>query len=63
MTIVRPSTESRRAGHAGDLCPSCPATASATIDPEPLHDEDIKRRRKNMLKRRLPHLVAERGGT
>jgi phosphinothricin acetyltransferase len=31
-------------------------------DPEPLHDEDIKRRRKNMLKRRLPHLVAERGG-
>ena len=33
-----------------------------TIDPEPLHDEDIKRRRKNMLKRRLPHLVAERGG-
>ena len=32
------------------------------VDPEPLHDEDIKRRRKNMLKRRLPHLVAERGG-
>ena len=33
-----------------------------TYDPEPLHDEDIKRRRKNMLKRRLPHLVAERNG-
>ncbi len=32
-------------------------------DPEPLHDEDIKRRRKNMLKRKLPHLVAERAGT
>ena len=32
-----------------------------TIDPAPLQDEDIKRRRKNMLKRRLPHLVAERG--
>ena len=32
-------------------------------DPEPLHDEDIKRRRKNMMKRRLPHLVAERDGT
>jgi phosphinothricin acetyltransferase len=31
-----------------------------TFDPEPLHDEDIKRRRKNMMKRRLPHLVAER---
>ena len=30
--------------------------------PEPLHDDDIKRRRKNMLRRRLPHLVAERGG-
>jgi phosphinothricin acetyltransferase len=32
------------------------------FDPEPLHDEDIKRRRKNMLRRRLPHLVAERDG-
>lgn len=32
-------------------------------DPEPLHDEDIKRRRKNMLRRKLPHLVAERTGT
>ncbi|HWA45463.1 MAG TPA: GNAT family N-acetyltransferase [Hypericibacter adhaerens] len=30
---------------------------------EPLHPEDIKRRRKNMLKRRLPHLVAEVEGT
>ena len=32
------------------------------FDPEPLQAEDIKRRRKNMLKRRLPHLVAERDG-
>ena len=32
------------------------------FDPEPMHDEDIKRRRKNMLRRRLPHLVAERDG-
>jgi phosphinothricin acetyltransferase len=32
------------------------------VDPEPLQDEDIKRRRKNMLRRRLPHLVAEREG-
>ena len=32
------------------------------FDPEPLQDEDIKRRRKNMLRRRLPHLVAERDG-
>jgi phosphinothricin acetyltransferase len=32
-----------------------------TFDPEPLHDSDIKRRRKTMMKRRLPHLVAEHG--
>jgi L-amino acid N-acyltransferase YncA len=32
------------------------------VDPEPLHDDDIKRRRKNMLRRKLPHLVADRGG-
>lgn len=31
-----------------------------TFDAEPLHVEDIKRRRKNMMRRRLPHLVAER---
>ncbi len=30
--------------------------------PDPLRDDDIKRRRKNMLRHRLPHLVAERGG-
>ena len=32
------------------------------FDVEPLHPDDIKRRRKNMLKRRLPHLVAEQDG-
>ena len=32
------------------------------VDPEPFHDDDIKRRRKNMLRRKLPHLVADRGG-
>ena len=31
-------------------------------DAEPLHGDDIKRRRKNMLKHRLPHLVAEHNG-
>jgi hypothetical protein len=31
-------------------------------DTEPLHGDDIKRRRKNMLKHRLPHLVAELNG-
>jgi L-amino acid N-acyltransferase YncA len=29
---------------------------------EPLHPDDLKRRRKTMLKRRLPHLVAEQNG-
>lgn len=29
---------------------------------EPLHPDDLKRRRKSMLKRRLPHLVAELEG-
>lgn len=32
------------------------------FDPEPMHADDIKRRRKNMLRRRLPHLIAERRG-
>ena len=31
-------------------------------DLEPVHAEDIKRRRQNMLKRKLPHLVAARDG-
>jgi L-amino acid N-acyltransferase YncA len=30
---------------------------------EPFHPDDLKRRRKSMLKRRLPHLVAEKDGT
>jgi len=34
-----------------------------TYDPEAPQLEDIKRRRKNMQKHRLPHLVAERAGT
>ena len=64
--VVRPSTESDvpamlaiytyHVGRGvGDLGPEPPPL-------EPLQDEDIKRRRKNMLRRRLPHLVAERGG-
>jgi L-amino acid N-acyltransferase YncA len=32
------------------------------FDIEPLRGEDIKRRRKNMAKRRLPHLAAEHAG-
>lgn len=33
------------------------------FDIEPLHPEELKRRRKAMLKRKLPHLVADAGGT
>lgn len=29
---------------------------------EPFYPDDLKRRRKTMLKRRLPHLVADKGG-
>ncbi|MBP2290646.1 GNAT family N-acetyltransferase [Azospirillum rugosum] len=32
------------------------------FDVEPLHPEELKRRRKAMLKRKLPHLVAEEAG-
>jgi L-amino acid N-acyltransferase YncA len=42
---------------------SIPTTSSAaSFILEPLYPEDIKRRRKNMLKRKLPHLAAEQGG-
>jgi len=60
--VVRPSTE--------DDVPAMLAIYAHHIqrglgefDVEPLHGDDIKRRRKNMLKRRLPHLVAEHNGT
>ncbi len=59
--VVRPSTE--------DDVPAMLAIYAHHIqrglgefDVEPLHGDDIKRRRKNMLKRRLPHLVAEING-
>jgi L-amino acid N-acyltransferase YncA len=34
-----------------------------SYEAEPLEDEDLKRRRKNMRKHRLPHLVAEVDGS
>jgi len=59
--VVRPSTEA-------DV-PAMLAIYSHHIqkglgeyETEPLHPDDLKRRRKNMLKRRLPHLVAEQAG-
>ena len=60
--VVRPSTE--------DDVPAMLAIYAHHIqrglgefDVEPLHADDMKRRRKNMLKNRLPHLVAEYNGT
>jgi phosphinothricin acetyltransferase len=59
--VVRPSTEA-------DV-PAMIAIYSYHVqnglghDMEPVHPEDIKRRRKNMLQRKLPHLVAERDGS
>jgi L-amino acid N-acyltransferase YncA len=60
--VVRPSIE--------DDVPAMLAIYSHHIqrglgqfDVEPLRADDIKRRRKNMLNRRLPHLVAELDGT
>jgi L-amino acid N-acyltransferase YncA len=62
VIVVRPSTE--------DDVPAMLAIYAHHIqhgvgefDLEPLHGDDIKRRRKNMLRRRLPHLVAEQLGT
>jgi phosphinothricin acetyltransferase len=59
--IVRPSTE--------DDVPAMLAIYSHHIqrglgefDIEPLNSDDVKRRRKSMLKHRLPHLVAEHNG-
>ena len=60
--VVRPSTESDVPAMV-EIYSHHIRNGLGTFDPEPLHDEDIKRRRKNMMKRRLPHLVAERGGT
>jgi L-amino acid N-acyltransferase YncA len=59
--LVRPSTE--------DDVPAMITIYSHHVqhglgeyDMEPLYAEDIKRRRKSMLKRRLPHIVAELDG-
>ena len=63
--VVRPSAESdvpaMLAIYSHHIRRGLGEVAEAEVDP--LHDEDIKRRRKNMLRRRLPHLVAEQDGT
>ena len=58
---VRPSVENDVPAMLAIYAPHIKNGLGA-FDPEPMHDEDIKRRRKNMLRRRLPHLVAERDG-
>jgi L-amino acid N-acyltransferase YncA len=59
--IVRPSTEADVAAMLA-IYTHHVQHGLGEFDLEPLHPDDIKRRRKNMLKRRLPHLVADRGG-
>ena len=59
--IVRPSTEIDVPAMIGIYTHHIQHGLGA-YEFEPMHPEDIKRRRKNMLSRRLPHLVAERDG-
>jgi L-amino acid N-acyltransferase YncA len=59
--LVRPSTEGDVPAML-DIYSHHIQRGLGEVELEPLHPEDIKRRRKNMLKRRLPHLVAEQGG-
>ena len=53
--IVRPSTEDDVAAMLAIYAHHI-QRGLGEFDIEPLHGDDIKRRRKNMLKRRLPHV-------
>jgi L-amino acid N-acyltransferase YncA len=59
---VRPSTEADVPAMIAIYCHHV-QHGLGDVETEPLHADDVKRRRKNMLKRRLPHLVAELDGT
>ncbi|WP_421997401.1 GNAT family N-acetyltransferase [Reyranella sp.] len=59
--VVRPSTEADVPAMLA-IYEHHVRNGVTVAETEPLQDEDIKRRRKNMLRRKLPHLVAERGG-
>src|ERR1700736_3101017 len=59
--LVRPSTETDVAAMLAIFAHHVQHGLGA-FEVEPLHGDDLKRRRKNMLKRRLPHLVAELNG-
>src|SRR6202047_3309553 len=56
--VVRPSTDDDVAAMLA-LYAHHAQRGLGEFDFEPLHGDDIKRRRKNMAKHRLPHLVAE----
>jgi phosphinothricin acetyltransferase len=57
---VRPSTEADVPAMVAIYCHHVQHGVGDAV--EPMHPDDLKRRRKNMLKRRLPHLVAEADG-
>ncbi len=60
-----PLARRRRAGDAGDLSPSHPPRRRSGLDDgefETPDAEDLKRRRKNMQQRKMPHIVAEENG-
>jgi len=59
--IVRPSTEADVPAMIGIYTHHI-QHGLGDFEIEPLHPDDLKRRRKTMLKRRLPHLVAELDG-
>ena len=56
--VVRPSTDNDVAAMLAIYAHHV-QRGLGEFDFEPLHGDDIKRRRKNMAKHRLPHLVAE----
>ncbi len=59
--VVRPSTE-QDVPFMVDIYAYHVQNGLGDYQPDPLHPEDIKRRRKAMLKRRLPHIVADLNG-
>ena len=59
--VVRPSTENDVAAMIAIYTHHI-TRGVGDVDIEPTQTDDIKRRRKNMLRRRLPHLAAERDG-
>ena len=59
--VVRPSTDADAPAMI-DIFTRYVTHGMHGVDFEPMQADDIKRRRKNMLKHRLPHLVAELNG-